>query len=387
MKSNKSQHPLALIELCRHFLASGHGSPATVTWLAQRLLAADDQAVAGALEALVSEAAVKAPSERAGVLSLTVAGEPLTRSARMPVDRETASPLATIVYEKQLPSTPPVLPRELMRALDAFVLEWRRADELARVGIAPANSCLLYGEPGTGKTQLALWLSGQLGLPVILARLDGLMSSFLGTTSRNIGNLFAFANRHRAVLLLDEFDAIAKLRDDPNEIGEIKRVVNTLLQNIDERKGCGITIGITNHPQLLDPAIWRRFEMQIAISVPEADARQIIVKRNLEPLVFGDAEVRFISWVMDGASGAEIEDFVRSLKKSLILIEGVQSIVKRLRGLAFIHAARIKPLALDALKLSDRSLARALNSDYNFSITELAQLFRVNRTTISRWIT
>ena len=81
-------------------------------------------------------------------------------------------------------------------------------------------------------------------------KLDGLVSSFLGTTARNIGNLFAFANRHRCILLLDEFDAIAKVRDDPQEVGEIKRVVNALLQNLDTRRDVGFTIGITNHPKL-----------------------------------------------------------------------------------------------------------------------------------------
>src|SRR5207247_10685382 len=104
----------------------------------------------------------------------------------------------------------------------------------------------------TGKTRLARWMAAQLELPILLARMDGLVSSFLGTTARNIGNLFGFANRYRCLLLLDEFDALAKLRDDPQEVGEIKRVVNALLQNLDARSDLGLTIGITNHPKLLD---------------------------------------------------------------------------------------------------------------------------------------
>ena len=141
--------------------------------------------------------------------------------------------------------------------------EWAKVDALRAMGVEPSRSCLLYGPPGTGKTLTALMLARRLGLPVVNARIDGLVSSFLGTTARNIANLFDFANRYRCVLLLDEFDALAKMKDDPHELGEIKRVVNTLLQNLDARKGIGLTIAITNHEGLLDTAVWRRFENHI----------------------------------------------------------------------------------------------------------------------------
>jgi hypothetical protein len=141
--------------------------------------------------------------------------------------------------------------RLLKLALDALISEWRRTDELRAMGVEPSRSCLFYGPPGTGKTLTAFTLAGKLGLPVVNARIDGLVSSFLGTTARNVANLFDFANRYRCVLVLDEFDALAKMRDDPHELGEIKRVVNTLLQNLE---GLGLTLAITNHDGLLDPA-------------------------------------------------------------------------------------------------------------------------------------
>lgn len=146
------------------------------------------------------------------------------------------------------------------------------------------RTCLIYGPPGTGKTRLALWIAAQLDLPVVSARIDGLVSSFLGTTARNIGNLFAFANRYRCLLLLDEFDAVAKLRDDPQEVGEIKRVVNALLQNLDMRHDVGITVGITNHQRLLDPAVWRRFEVQLEMPRPDFDVRLEIAKSFMPPI-------------------------------------------------------------------------------------------------------
>ena len=120
---------------------------------------------------------------------------------------------------------------------------------------------------------LARYIADQLGLPCVEARLDGLMSSFLGTTARNIGALFDFANRYRCVLFLDEFDAVAKARDDAQEVGEIKRVVDTLLQSLDSRNGTGITLAATNHEHLLDSAVWRRFDSRIEIKAPDAEAR------------------------------------------------------------------------------------------------------------------
>src|SRR5690606_5258195 len=131
--------------------------------------------------------------------------------------------------------------------VEGLLQEWTSEAALQEVGVSPTRSLLIYGPPGAGKTITAHYIAARLGLPLIVARIDGLISSFLGTTARNIANLFDFANRYACVLLLDEFDALAKLRDDPQEIGEIKRVVNTLLQNLDQRRSFGITIAITNH--------------------------------------------------------------------------------------------------------------------------------------------
>src|SRR6188768_626714 len=126
-------------------------------------------------------------------------------------------------------------------------------------------------------------------MPVVLARLDGLISSYLGTTARNIAIMFAFAARYRCVLLLDEFDAIAKVRDDPQEVGEIKRVVNALLQNLDSRREVGFTIGITNHPRLLDSAVWRRFEIQLEIPRPDFAMRLALAKAFMVPVKAPDS--------------------------------------------------------------------------------------------------
>ncbi|HTV73441.1 MAG TPA: ATP-binding protein [Candidatus Acidoferrales bacterium] len=246
-------------------------------------------------------------------------GEMITKATPAPVDRETSVPLAQLIEIDELPDEAPIFASHLTEAVEALLREWRHADQLSARGIPPSRTCLLYGEPGTGKTALALWIARQLGLPVALARLDGLISSFLGTTSRNMGALFSFASRYRCLLLLDEFDAFAKVRDDPQEVGEIKRVVNTLLQNLDQRSAAGLTIAVTNHPSLLDPAIWRRFELQISVPMPAFEQRLAIIERYFAPLKPDAAELKFIAWVAEGLSGAALESFVRNIQRHLII--------------------------------------------------------------------
>lgn len=243
-------------------------------------------------------------------------GEELTVNTPLPVNKETSIPVAEIKFLHDLPSEAPLFNKTAMGGIIAVLEESTHAEKIAAVGVDPIGSCLFYGAPGTGKTHLALWMARRLELPVVTARLDGLVSSFLGTTSRNIGTLFNFANRYRCLLLLDEFDAIAKFRDDPQEIGEIKRVVNTLLQSLDARKGIGFTIGITNHEGLLDPAVWRRFDTQIEMPRPSADVMGQIIRRQLPPVDLTDAQVKVLSWLLDGATGAEAEVLTRWVKKS-----------------------------------------------------------------------
>lgn len=315
-------------------------------------------------------------------------GEVLSPATKPPVDRETGAVLATILHPDNTLDEPPVMQNAVGSAISTLLDEWENADKLLKVGITPPQSCLIYGAPGTGKTRLAIWLAKQLGLPVIVAKLDGLVSSFLGTTSRNIGNLFAFANRYQCILLLDEFDAIAKLRDDPQEVGEIKRVVNSLLQNLDGRKDLGITIGITNHPKLLDPAVWRRFEIQIEMPMPSFEVRTEIARSFMPPVTAPESHLKLLAWFAEGASGAEIETLVRTYKKSLAINgSGAKHLLETLQGFATLNSARINP-ERRALLMDESRLFRELNTDENLkmSFEEIGRLAGVNKSTISRSI-
>ena len=289
-----------------------------------------------------------------------------------------------------------VLSEELGQAVDAVLQEWRAFDRLAAVGVAPSRSCLLFGAPGTGKTLTAMSIAHRMEVPVVLARLNGLISSFLGTTARNISALFEFADRYRCVLLLDEFDAIAKLRDDPQEVGEIKRVVNTLLQKFDQRADRGVTIALTNHPGLLDPAIWRRFEVKIEMPAPGGSERLDLFRRFLAPLTTSDVGFQLLSWATEGATGAEVRGIVNSIKRQAALSDRLaggleldpKGVIQMLERYFLTSASGISRPRLEALQSGEKPLARALLGDpagtFNQSI--VAGLLGRDQATVSRWM-
>lgn len=316
-----------------------------------------------------------------------ILGEPLTRNTPVPVDRETSAPLADIVFPADIQSAAPLFNETVSQAVSTIIDEWANFDALAEIDIRPSKTCLIYGAPGTGKTRLALWIAQQLDLPVVLVKLDGLVSSFLGTTARNIGNLFTFANRHRCVLMLDEFDAIAKVRDDPQEVGEIKRVVNALLQNLDIRRDVGFTIGITNHPKLLDPAVWRRFEVQLEIPKPDFEIRKAIAAHFMPPVKAPDSHLRLISWFTEGSTGAEIEALVRTYKKATTLREeDKRGLLDTLRQFATLNAARVQSERRALLFDDAGNLFRAMRDDpiLGFSMADIGEIAGKDKSTVSR---
>lgn len=314
-------------------------------------------------------------------------GETLSPNTPIPVDRETSAALAEIIFPSEVAARAPLFNATVTQAVGTIIDEWANYDALSEIDIAPSKTCLIYGAPGTGKTRLALWIARELDLPVVLVKLDGLVSSFLGTTARNIGNLFAFANRRRCVLLLDEFDAIAKVRDDPQEVGEIKRVVNALLQNLDSRRDVGFTVGITNHPKLLDPAVWRRFEVQLEIPKPDFAMRKAIAAHFLPPITAPDSHLRLIAWFTEGSTGAEIESLVRTYKKAMTVRETERlDLLGTLRQFATLNAARVQSERRALLFEEPASLFRAMRDDpiLGFSMTDIGEIAGRDKSTVSR---
>lgn len=314
-------------------------------------------------------------------------GEDLTSNVIIPVDKESSTPLAEVIFPNHLPKEMPFFNENVAEAINSVINEWLNFERLREINTFPSRTCLIYGLPGTGKTHLALWIAKNINIPVVLARLDGLMSSYLGTTSRNIGNLFAFAAKYKCILLLDEFDAIAKLRNDPQEVGEIKRVVNTLLQNLDVRKHFGFKIGVTKHETLLDPSIWRRFEVQIEIPKPGPEVMSAIIKKFMMPLELDESDLKFLTWVIDDASGAEAESLVNWLKKSTLLNTGSDlKLVDQIRKFALLNSGRIDVAKRILLTGPTEDLANALLNDirYGFKQKDVAPLVGLTASTLSK---
>ncbi len=184
-----------------------------------------------------------------------------------PVDQESRMNIVDI----QMPSENNdniILSPNIYNKVEDYINLYQHQGELLKNGLEISNSLLLYGVPGSGKTTIAKYISNKTGLPLITARFDAIVSSLLGNTSKNIRKIFEYADEKPCILFLDEFDAIAKARDDQYELGELKRVINSLLQNIDTFSKSNLLIGATNHPELLDKAIWRRFNTLIEVGLP-----------------------------------------------------------------------------------------------------------------------
>lgn len=387
------EHASIIKSLLRVALAQGDE---TVAHQAERLARALNKAGdsdGAAIERLLkgaSEARNIAPSRLAkspARSANTKIGENMREGIAVPVDRETAAPLATIIFPDDNRAVLPVFDEHVAAVVTGLLIEWEHHERISEAGLNASLTCLIYGAPGTGKTTLALWLAKELRLPAVVARLDGLISSFLGTTARNMGALFSFANRYECVLILDEFDAIAKLRDDPNEVGEIKRVVNTLLQNMDERHRRGITFGLTNHPSLLDPAVWRRFDVQLELPLPGPTERVRIASRVLGEADADDSvDARLLAWFSEGMSGAEVETLVEKYRKRILISAGaLEHPASLMRQLASTTSAT-SPMQRVGADYDDVELTRALvgSLGIKFSHGDAAYALSVSTKTIGR---
>jgi SpoVK/Ycf46/Vps4 family AAA+-type ATPase len=201
----------------------------------------------------------------------------------IPRDNDNGFPLFEI-KEYYLAWEQLILPDETKHILTQIVDENQASEVLATYNLKPKNKVLFCGEPGTGKTFSAQVLSSVLQLPLIIVRFDAIISSYLGETATNLRKVFDFAENGRWVVLFDEVDVIGKNRDDHHETGEIKRVVNNFLQMLDNFESDSLVIAATNHPHILDPAIWRRFDEVVNFEVPDETSRLQILQLYLKSI-------------------------------------------------------------------------------------------------------
>ena len=234
----------------------------------------------------------------------------------LPIDSESRFPLVEQVKLRGRDEPPLQLTQAQWDVVHEFVSVAKSYGSMVEMSdLAGAMSLLMYGAPGTGKSRLARYIATELGLDLYVARLDGLISSFLGSTAKNIRALFDFAAKTPCVLFLDEFDAIAKVRGDDQEMGELKRVVNSFLQNLDTLGGQSIVLAATNHENLLDAAVWRRFTYRVSLDLPDAAQRQRLWGDFLAPLSFSERDLTLLADLSEGFTGSDIRETSARLRR------------------------------------------------------------------------
>lgn len=205
-------------------------------------------------------------------------------------------------------------------AVEELIEEHKRSELLRSHNLEPRNRILLDGLPGNGKTSLAEAIATETMLPFYVVRFEGVISSFLGETASRLDAVFEFVRTRRCVLFFDEFDTLAKERADTHETGEIKRVVSTLLLQIDRLPAHVIVVCSTNHPELLDRAAWRRFQLRLELDAPSrADATRFL--ETLQLRLGGELGLapRTLADKLQGASYAELEQFALDVRRRLVL--------------------------------------------------------------------
>lgn len=315
-------------------------------------------------------------------------GVPLRASGyaeALPVDAKSRLPL---IEEQPWPTTPVFLDSASQAVVSGFLVDVKNVDLLSAKGISNRLCMLIAGPPGTGKTLLAGHIAAQLGRPLYTVRLDSVISSLLGDTAKNIRSFFDFVPNREGVLFLDEMDAIAKLRDDRQELGELKRVVNTVIQGLDSLDDHAVVIAATNHPQLLDSAIWRRFPYKVELDAPNEAVRSDLWRHFLFEDDAAASLAPILAQVAAGLSGADIQMIALAARRQAV-IEGhpldipavVAAVLKAVAGRSAAPAS-VHHLPSERKK----ALALVLVREKGISQSDVARLLGVTRQSVSAYL-
>lgn len=306
----------------------------------------------------------------------------------VPVDTDSRFPLIERVNLATLTEPPVFLNSDQWDVVNEFVAVAKSYSQVEDFDGTGSACLLMYGPPGTGKSRLARHIAGQLGLDLYVARLDGLISSFLGSTSKNIRALFDFAAKTPCVLFLDEFDAIAKLRGDSQEMGELKRVVNSFIQNLDSLGSHSIVLAATNHEELLDSAVWRRFGYRLQLTYPDDALRAAMWHDFLKPNQLSRREMDLLVDLSDGFSGSDIREVCARIKRRAVMTGVAPALADAFQVLQNIGIGEGQERRfLSTLRgASQQGISNALRARNRklYSHAALAQLFGVSKATAYR---
>ncbi len=298
----------------------------------------------------------------------------------LPVDKESRYALVNI--DEPSIMLPPILNEYIQQQINDFIKERNLIAQFVQVGITPPNSLLLYGQPGVGKTYIAHWISSQLNLPLVTLDLATSISSYLGRSGQNIRSIFDYAKAQPSVLFLDELDAIAKRRDDTGDLGELKRLVNVLLKEIEDYPVTSIIIGATNHPELLDKAIWRRFDRTLTVEMPEMPERKKIFLRHLDGYedVLSENILDYLSNSTHGINSADICKLCEHIKRQFILSPETPAKIIALSELFKLNPPHDKNEKVE--------ICNNLKHDFPYlTQREISQITHIPLTTVSRYLT
>ncbi|ADJ64952.1 anti-phage ATPase IteA [Herbaspirillum seropedicae] len=303
-------------------------------------------------------------------------------STGLPIDTE--SRMHTVdVSHPMVDAVKLYLPSGVDSRIREFLNTVRYYDALQASEAASPLRLLIYGAPGTGKTQTARWIAGELKLPLLTVRCDTLISSLLGQTSKNLRQVFEYVEQRPCVLFLDEFDALGSARGNERDVGELQRVVISLLQNLDALSENTIVVAASNHDQLLDSAIWRRFPFRVPLPLPDFQLRKELWKEMLGKFSSSALDFDLLAEKSEGISGALIEQIVLDSKRTAIFAGATAidpaELFKRL-GLSLALVQRVALPSLEDeicwLRKWERKIfsLRELSRLYSISIRKVSQL-------------
>lgn len=294
----------------------------------------------------------------------------------LPMDAESRMSLIRVFDDLDGLDTP-ILASSLMEQISAITKEREQLDRLAAHGIDPTKSAIFVGPPGVGKTLSARWIAAQIGKPLWVLDLTTVMSSLLGKTGSNLRAVFEHAKSQGAVLLLDEIDAIAKRRSDDSDVGELKRLVTAILQEVDSWPSNSLLLAATNHPELIDPALWRRFDVVLTFEIGTGKNIESAVRRFLgKDIEQFEPFLGVLAASLAGRSLSEVERAILTMRRHAVLTRSTP-------GTLVGQLAMYQISSLD--KQAKMELAIALALSETMSYNQISDVTGISRDTLRKY--